>query len=189
MRTPPTPYYTDGTHFGFHDWIPTPQPQPHARTVGSDRHVVAASTVTVPGALLYAVCLVRLVCCVRPVVCCATQVNESHRPLGGFSDTSSRPVTDDALVYRCLVSSSIFHPLPRGTWQRPCTSRFSLPQTPLAVSSPRGAGAPSTPSAVPRVAAPFVAPRVTKGTQTQRHLSVVERLGTHLGRGIDAGMS
>lgn len=28
-----------------------------------------------------------------------------------------------------------------------------------------------------------------QGTQTQRHRSVVERLGPHLGRGIDAGMS
>lgn len=84
MRTPPTSYYTDGTHFGFHDWIPTPQPQPHARTVGSDRHVVAASTVTVPGALLCAVCCVLCALCVLCVLCAPScvlydAVNESPR--------------------------------------------------------------------------------------------------------------
>lgn len=153
MRTPPTSYYTDGTHFGFHDWIPTPQPQPHARTVGSDRHVVAASTVTVPGAVLCCLCAPSCVLC--------DTFNKSHRRWAVLSDTSSRPVTDDALVYRCLVSSSLFLPFPsRGTWPRPCTWRFPSPrQTPPAVSSPRGAG--DQPPFLP-LAAPVVAPRVTR---------------------------
>lgn len=145
MRTPPTPYYTDGTHFGFHDWIPTPQPQPHARTVGRDRHVVAASTVTVSGAVLYAVrCAL---CAVYAQLRAVRPGQRKPSPLGGFSDTSSRPVTDDALVYRCLVSSSLFPP--KRNVAAALHLAFSLPQTPLAVSSHRGPGAPLLPLAAP----------------------------------------
>lgn len=49
--------------------------------------------------------------CAPSCVLCDT-FNKSHRRWAVLSDTSSRPVTDDALVYRCLVSSSLFPPLP-----------------------------------------------------------------------------
>lgn len=171
-HAPPTSYYTDGTHFGFHDWDPTPQPQPHACTVGPDRHVVAAATATVLVAVLYAVS-----CALCPVAWCATFTSKGCR-CWAFSDTSSRLVTDDALVYRCLVSSSVHSK--RGTWQRPCTWGIPPPSPRPRCRRPR-CRSPihlCCPGRCPRRRTPC-----HQGTQTQRHRSVVERLGPHLRRG------
>lgn len=67
-----------------------------------------------------AVCALCVMCLVCAQLCAVRHSRQKPSPLGGLSDTSSSPVTDDALVYRCLVSSSLFLNPPRGTWPRPC---------------------------------------------------------------------
>lgn len=183
MHTPPTSYYTDGHILGFTIG------SPHHETTTACAHSRLGSTccsrldcnstqcVTVCCVLCPVFCVLRVfsMLCAPPQVCCATR-SLNAVAAGRSSDTSSRPVTVDALVYRCLVSSS--SPPKRGTWHRPCTWRFPYADPGRGVFA-RGAGPLSAfccPARCPRRRTPC-----HQSIQTQRHCSVVERLEPHPG--------
>lgn len=191
MHTPPTSYYTDGHILGFTIG------SPHHETTTACAHSRLGSTccsrldcnstqcVTVCCVLCPGFCVLRVfsMLCAPPQVCCATR-SLNAVAAGRSSDTSSRPVTVDALVYRCLVSSSSPPKEERGIG--PAPGVFPT-QTLTAVSSPE-VPVPSLPSAA-RLAAPVVAPRVTRASRHRDTVRLWRDLSPTLDRGIDAGMS
>lgn len=167
--TPRTHRHAHPTHIILHRWDTfwVSRLDPHTTTTTACAHSRFRSTCcsrldcnSTRGA---AVCCVRSVCyvsCVRPVVCCTMQSTK-------------------ALAYRCLVSSSLLLP-PRGTWPRPCTWRFSSPKPrprclrpEVPVNNPPPFSSPSD----SRVAAPVVAPRVTRAPRYRDTVRLWRDLG------------